>query len=1029
MHAVTLVIRGIRWRAWPSLAVLVVAAIATAAAVAAPLYARSAEESLVRSRLAADGAVTTGFLVQAEQAGQTGFSPEQLVRSVRSAVADPSLDQWYAAPTLGVTLADLDVQVGIHTAGVAQAGWYEGMCAGGVRLLRGTCPERGAQAMVSAGTASSTGIDVGSVINLDLSSPNDQLRVVGVYDPATARPAVFGLDTPRQAAPSITPGGLDHLDEILVSQDEMLRSRGQVQVAAVRSLRVDRLALRTVPALVAAVRAATGAIPAPGTVHLSETSGLPDAVAALASDRAQLRSNTFAVTAQLVLLAWAVLYLVVTATAAERAGEVALAKLRGMRAWATTAFGLGESVLLLLLALPLGLVGGWLAARALASAYLLPGVTVEPTAEVLGSVAVAFVGGLAAAGLAARAILRAPVLAELARTGGSRARLVRSVAVDATAVALAAAGVFELHRAASSGTDALALLAPGLLALAVGLLSVRLMPALARRVVGRTRASSRVPTFLASRNVARRPAGLRLVVLLVVAVGLASFAVDGWALASRARLKQARAEVGADTVLTVAGSTTAAVRAAVATADPAGHWAMLAASAPGPDGGLLAVDTTRLAAVTAWDPSWADTGFARLAKALRPAVGPSVPVTGRLAVTADWSGPPAPVDLAVRVRDASGRPFDFLLGRLHGGQQRLAAALPPCSSSAGCTLVGFQFLQPIAQRGQAVAAQVRLGHAADANGPVSLTSATGRAVTWRSGRWDGLDTFPVSAAHVGTAADGTLSVDLAMSASQDAAVDVADHPTVMPVLLGSDSNPEPVPFGGGALLGSGLSGQAVQWAPVARGLLPRLGRVGALADLDEALAHRGASLSPPDLQVWLGPSAPPDALARLRAAGLSITATSSLDQRLAALDRDGAALALRLFVVAAGTALALAAGALLANAYVTARRRSYELAALRVLGASHRALVRAARRELLAYVAVGLVLGAPVGVGAASLAAPALDQVSGGSAGPPLDYAPSWAALGLLLTGALVVLTVLAQLGAHRVVRLATPDRLREVQA
>ncbi|NHW87703.1 hypothetical protein, partial [Escherichia coli] len=85
-------------------------------------------------------------------------------------------------------------------------------------------------------------------------------------------------------------------------------------------------------------------------------------------------------------------------------------------------------------------------------------------------------------------------------------------------VALAAAGIYELTR---GGADALALLAPGLVALAVGLLAVRVLPRIARVEVSRTRGSARLASFLASRNIARRPSGLRIVVLLSLAVGLA----------------------------------------------------------------------------------------------------------------------------------------------------------------------------------------------------------------------------------------------------------------------------------------------------------------------------------------------------------------------------------------------------------------------------------------------------------------------------------------------------------------------------
>ena len=101
----------------------------------------------------------------------------------------------------------------------------------------------------------------------------------------------------------------------------------------------------------------------------------------------------------------------------------------------------------------------------------------------------------------------------------------------------------------------LALLSPGLIALAAGLLAVRAIPLLARAEVAHTRRSPRVAAFLSARNTARRPGGLRIVVRLSLSVGLAVFAVDGWVVAATNRQDLAHAEVGAAQVLRVhAGS-------------------------------------------------------------------------------------------------------------------------------------------------------------------------------------------------------------------------------------------------------------------------------------------------------------------------------------------------------------------------------------------------------------------------------------------------------------------------------------------
>jgi putative ABC transport system permease protein len=149
--------------------------------------------------------------------------------------------------------------------------------------------------------------------------------------------------------------------------------------------------------------------------------------------------------------------------------------------------------------------------------------------------------------------------------------------------------------------------------------------------------------------------------------------------------------------------------------------------------------------------------------------------------------------------------------------------------------------------------------------------------------------------------------------------------------------------------------------------------------------------------------------------------------RTAELDRGGAALALRLFLLAALVALALGAGTLLANSYVVIRRRAYELAALRVLGAPRRVLVRSARREQVVLAVTGLLLGAASGLGAAAVALPPLIDAAG-AAGPPPWYGPAWLPVLALLAAVLLLLVVVSDVGARRTVRRALPELLRQVQ-
>lgn len=148
----------------------------------------------------------------------------------------------------------------------------------------------------------------------------------------------------------------------------------------------------------------------------------------------------------------------------------------------------------------------------------------------------------------------------------------------------------------------------------------------------------------------------------------------------------------------------------------------------------------------------------------------------------------------------------------------------------------------------------------------------------------------------------------------------------------------------------------------------------------------------------------------------------------AELDRDGTALALRLFLVAAVAGLALAAATVLTGFFVTGRRRSYELAAVLVLGGSRRSLVGAARREQLALVGFGAGLGAVAGIAGIELVLSRLPTVTGGG-GPLAAPALQWPVVVVTVVATVATVGVLVQVGARRVVRLASPDQLREVQA
>jgi hypothetical protein len=1033
MQALRLTLRGLRWRAGSSLAVLVVAVVAAAAAALGPLYAASAEESLVRDSLALADPVTTGVQFRGGVAGQTQFSPAEVSDAVTDRAADPSLDPWYGPATSSLTVANgdprlVDSELGpSERLGIATVSWYDGQCEG-VTVADGRCATSLGEAMISTRLADNAAIGLGDRIRLGITSDRsvDTVTVVGTYDATSADPAVWGLARPDEYSPARTEGAPDRLDEIVVARETLLLSTGDVAAVSFRALDAATVRVSELSELDEAVVTAT-ASPAdlpPTQVRTTAFSSLPEFLDSLAPQRDAVAAASLAVTAQLVLLAWFVLFLVIAGTSEERSGEVALAKLRGMTARSTLAFGLGEPVVLLALSLPLGLAVAWATNLALTSLVLTPGTSVTATPLVALALVVCFAGGVTAAFLASRTILTAPVLEQLRRTGGRRARLVRSAAVDAAAVALAAAAIYELR---SGSVDALALLAPGLLSLAVGLVAVRAIPRLARVGVARTRSTRRLASFLATRNIARRPGGLRIVALLTVAVGLAVFAVDGWVVASAARSDLARAQLGGWTVLTVRAPSPGALMGAVADADPEGTSALAAAVAAEGDGGLLVVDATRIGSVAAWDPTWVGSSPAEIGPLLHPA-SPSEPilVRDRLSLDAELStvGDPSVVlGLQVVVRPPSGVPYVADLGDLRPGRARYAVDLPACRTEA-CTLVTIAARQPIGIPGSVVVGELVLGDAEDGEGAVDL-SASGPQ-TWRVGS-TGLP-YPADpeAVSVTSVDDGAVRLALDLGANEDAAVEVADHPASLPLLRGSD-NAQRAEELGSADLTLGLDGYFIPADTVGAGVLAQLLRAGAMADLPYAVAATSTAPVALDLQVWLAPDADPGIRAVLAENGITVLGAETVADRESELGRSGDALALRLFLIAALAALALGAGTLIAQAYVVLRRRAYELAALRTLGASRRDLIASGRREQLVLASVGVGLGAVTGLVSAALA---LGPLLAGpdTPGPPVWLGPAWAAVLALIAAVLVALAVVADLGARRTVDRAQPDLLRQVQ-
>jgi hypothetical protein len=515
------------------------------------------------------------------------------------------------------------------------------------------------------------------------------------------------------------------------------------------------------------------------------------------------------------------------------------------------------------------------------------------------------------------------------------------------------------------------------------------------------------------------------VVLLAVATALAVFTVDSYAVAARNRVERARVEIGADRVLHVAQTTPARLAAAVRSADPDGTRAMAAltsGSASNPTGPMVAVDAARLAAVGQWQRRWWSEPPAALLTSLRPKTAPSVVLHDAVVVHLSATGlsADAHLQLELDLRDPQGARLLAQLGTLLDGPHDYRAALPTCR--LGCRLATIHFANPTPN--QNALGTVVMERITDSAGVVDAGLTTRNR--WRSAPGSRRDFGVLPATRV-TPGPGGLTIEISGRPTDDAAVDVADRPAEVPALLGPDVDVRRTGIPARTAPAIGLDGSSLLLhpLPVAR-VLPRVFRDGLIVDLDTV---DRADVSAPlgaDFQVWLSPSAGPDVVAALRAAGLVVQRVEVRSDRLAELDRDGVSLALRLFLVATLAAVVLAIAAVASSVYVGARRREFELAAVRTLGASRRVLVGAARTEQLALLGLGVVLGLVTSLIAARWALPAIPPLGTGTSGVPPRFAPAWAEVAALTAGVVLISIVTADLLARAVVRAAGADRLRE---
>ncbi|GAA0721184.1 ABC transporter permease [Dactylosporangium roseum] len=828
--------------------------------------------------------------------------------------------------------------------------------------IEGACATGADEAMLSYRTARWLQVKVGDQITF--SSPDLQapavLKVVGIYLPEnpgdpfwSGNAKLLAVDLPTGAAPEIT----EPVDDAVLVGPAVL---DRLKPKAVRMI-VDMVAR---PALLVdhqpdEVRASLNASTVEaGNNRLTLNTQLHATIDRVERDR-QLVSLGVPVGAfQLLVLCWFALYLAVKYTGEERRPDIGLVKLRGATRGRTWALVSGQSALPMLAGAVLGLPVGYLVATAVNGSIREPAVRDRALTLSVGAVALAVLGALLAALLAERRSLGATV-AELLRQSPARARAWRDL-FDLVLVVVAVAAVWQVKTRAEGDIAGLALLAPGLVALAFALVAARLITYSAGRIVESALRHGRAARALTAIYLARRPGVHRLAALMIVTVALLCTSFLTWSAGREQGRVRAELEVGADRVLSVRAENRLALLHAVRRADPEGRHAMAAVQSlrSGNDRVLL-VDSPRLAATATWRPEYGMTA-AETAAALHPPAPDAAYVTADT-LTLDVTNHYTVVDdqrvvvLDVIMADPKGNRLVARLGPLREGRQRLTASLPACATAPGCRLSSLGIMQSTLEA--KIYFPSRPGVEVTVHG-ISQSGADPTVVARETltdrTRWR-LDVSGTPPNLIVTpAADGLLlRVGPIRQGSTDPGVYPLDSPAPIASirakrLLPKIAGDQRVSYGSIA-----LSERVVGTAS----RLPRLGDQGVLIDLeyaDRLGADFGAGES---MQVWLSASAPADMTDRLSREGLIVLGEETIDGVADRYGSFGPPLTLQFMLLSAVIGLALAIGSASVVAAVERRPRARELTALRSQGASARLVRRVSVEGYIVLVGVSLLLG------------------------------------------------------------------------
>ncbi len=416
-----------------------------------------------------------------------------------------------------------------------------------------------------------------------------------------------------------------------------------------------------------------------GTLADDSTNDLGAVVDEVESQQATARSSIAPAVLSLVLVALALLMRLLTAASELRVPELALASLRGVNSRRLWALGLAEPLTILLIATPIGIALGLGSGLLLTRAWLVPGLPLPVGAASWIAAALVLLAAVAVACVAIGLVVRESLASQLSGVRRPVASRRWSVIAQLTLVALAGAVLLsKLSDTGGGDPDVTDLLLPVLLAVVAGLAATRLTAVLATWWTNRSRGRS-LSGFVSSRAISRRQEGTLVILPITAAIAVAVFGAGVYDSAATWRTSVAATASPADTTWH-SPVTYAETLELTRQIDPEGDWVMAAGSVLNPGAHFSVVDSSRLARVATWPPTWSPgRDVEQVAADIEP---PGVVPTfsgRRISVTIDSDvESERPLSLEVRFGRRDGIPLKVYLGPYGPGEVTRSARVPWC---------------------------------------------------------------------------------------------------------------------------------------------------------------------------------------------------------------------------------------------------------------------------------------------------------------------------------------------------------------